>query len=630
MSRRRLRFPLPLLPAPNGTAPQMPSLDHVHSLVVGQAGSGKSRYLQSVARRVLPQPGHGLTIIDPHGTLARATIQWMACPSNGQVDRIVHIIDPASSYAVGINCLRPYSSTPEGWHDAATTLTFVIESRFDQNAEETPRLARLAYTLGYVCAQNELSVLELLELLTLGGIDLLRTLIERCENPVVRRELEDLLFLAAHSRREFISICESLKNRLVRALGGRPMLRHLAQSQGLDPYAAMENGEVVIFDGSSMNLSDATTIGAMLISMYLADARRRMPDTGKPHRIIVDEAESMLTADAARGLDQTRKFGLFFSFAIQRLGQARRRPEVADALFGNCHQKVCFSVPEPEGARFMAETLNMGHVNLAEWKPGTERATPVGNERIVLTGRARAQHRIESTSSATADVRTHNSSRAAIESEATAWGTVLSAGTGSSVSTLPDSTLPFEIPTPTGLGRSQNTGRATTASGGRNRGAVQGETHGHAVSSQQGHSLAKGLSEGTTEHEAFVTRYESLPTALYTLEEQLHRLAGEIASLPRQHCIVRSGQDAPLRLRVPDVLPAFKSEAYRDLCVSLYLARVAKRSPYMLPIADIDREIAGRVDRLTAEPDIEEPDFSAPEPFRVIDGGRSQTGDNQP
>ena len=100
---------------------------------------------------------------------------------------------------------------------------------------------------------------------------------------------------------------------------------------------------------------------------------------------------------------------------------------------------------------------------------------------------------------------------------------------------------------------------------------------------------------------------------MFTLEEQLHKLAAEIMGLPRRECILRIESDAPIRTRTKDLTPAFRSDEFRALCVPRYLQKILTESRYAQPVAAIDADIASRIDTLTAP--AEEPDFSTPEPM---------------
>lgn len=588
------------LPAP------LPRLGDRHVLIVGGTRRGKSGLLELLARTT--PAGEGFTLLDPHGACARAVRDYLANPAHGH-DRRVHIIDAAGRVAVGINPLEPHTDSPEGWHDAAITLSSALESRFEASPEETPRLARLLYVGGYLCASHGLTLIELLELFTIGGESLRTSLLREFDNHIVRRELEDLQTLAARAPREFIGLVESCRNRLVRWLGDRRLQRLLGQRTGISPRAVMDGGDLVLADLSALAYQDAALVGTILSSMYVAAARRRPPLAGAAHRLIIDEAESLITVDTARGADQVAKNRLYLTLAVQRLGQLRARGDfIADALFVNCGVKICFGGLDPDSARFIAEMLFAGHIDLEEWKPQSARPTVVGLDKVIVRARARGTHHAEAHGQG--EGRVHSSSRfaAATDTFMASWGSVLSGASSATMLATPADTL-----ITTGI----TDARARSRSGGRTRGRAAGTQSGEASVRSHTHMLARGEADNVSEAEAYVPRYHDLPTQLYSLEEQLARHGWELMALPRRHCVVRVESEPPIRTRTRDLAPAFRSARFRDQCLPLFLTD-ADRSPYARPVETIDAEIADRLASLTA-PAGEPTDFTAPEPdHRVL------------
>lgn len=588
----------------------LPQLGDHHVNIVGGTRRGKSGLAQLLASA--SPPGFGFTAIDPHGSFVRSVRDDLANPLRGKSERVVHYIDAGSDAVIGINPLEPHSDTPEGWHDAAVVLVSAIESRFEASPEETPRLSRLIYVGGYLCAQHRLSMVELLTLLSNGG-DVLRATLLEGFNPddIIRRELEDLNALAERSPRDFIALVESCKNRLVRWLGDRRLRRMLGQTTGISPLAVMDGAEIVLADLSALTYSDAALVGTILATMFVTAARRRPPLTGAPHRLIIDEAESMLSVDVARGLDQVAKNRLYLMLIIQRLGQLRNRGDfLADAVFVNCGVKICFGGLDPESARFMAEMLFAGHIDLQEWKPDSARPTVVSLDRVTLTARSRGTHRVEGHGVGEGSVRSLAEFSAATDTFLSSWGTVLSGGSTATMMATPADTL---------ISTGVSDASARQRSGGRARGRARGRQSGAADVHTRQTTFGRGDTEAVSEAEAFIPRYESLPQQMYSLEEQIARAAWELMALPRRHCVIRVESDPPIRTMTRDLEPAFRSQALRDQCLPLYLARLRTASRYARSAADVDADISARLQRLITSAAQPPPDFASPEPApRVI------------
>ena len=565
-----------------------------HALLLGGTRRGKSVIMELVARSLIRQGAEGISILDPHGTVARPVIEWLAHPSSGQHARIVHIIDPSSDYAIGLNPLRPYDETWEARHDAAMALAAVTESRFEASAEETPRLARIVYVAGMLCAAHGLTLLELIEVLSLGGEELRRSLLEDFDNRVVRRELEDLCLLATKNPREFLNLVESTKNRFVRWLGDRRLVRILGQRAGLNIRTVMDNREDVIADLSSLNYPDAALVGCVYTSMVFAAARRRPAMQSARHRLIMDEAESLITPDVARMCDQSAKWGVNIFAAIQRLGQLRARGDfLADALLTNCAVWIVLGGLEAESARYVAENLFAGHVDLAEWKRGSERPTAVGQTKVILKNRTRSHQHSESHAVSETDMRSTARATAAVRAAMFSSGATFGSGDNTSFVAMPPDQILASAPI-----ISRTTGRSNSSAGSTARGTSSAEST--AIQSARAHArsearaTADGISVGEGESEALATIYEDLPTQQYSLEDQLHRLTAELITLPRREAFVRVESDAPFRARSVERVPAFRSAEFKAQILPRYLRNVARRSRYSVPVSDVDREIVGR------------------------------------
>jgi hypothetical protein len=595
-------------------ASTLPDFADRHILVVGGTRRGKSGLLELTARASVERSEEGLTAIDPHGSFVRGVRDWLANPANGQTGRVLHYLDPSSLYTFGLNPLDNDGSW-EACHDASVTLASVIESRFEASPEETPRLARIVYVAAMICARHKLTLIELVELLSIGGEELRRVLLQDFDNRIVRRELEDLCTLASRSPREFLSVVESTKNRFVRWLSDRRLARILGQKRGLDPLAVMNAGDLVLADLSSLTYADAAFLGCLLDSMYFAAARHRPPLTGRRHRLILDEAESLVTLDVARMCDQSAKAGLLLTAAIQRLGQLRQRGDfVADALLTNCAVKICFGGLEIESARYMAENLFAGHLDLAEWKPGTERPVAVGNDKVLVRNRSASRHHAQQSAFADTDMHATGRMSATASASLAGWGLNVSHGQSSSLASLPDGVMPFDTPTPLGQNTGQSRARNLSTTGARSaiQSRAQHTTHARGTTRTEATAHATSISAG--ESEAFVTRYELLATATFSLEEQLHRAAAHLVNLPRRQCVIKIEDQAPYTTRTPDLTPAFKSPLVKADLLPRYMRLVVRTSQFTVRAEDIDAELAARTQQLLARDNKPEPDFAAPIP----------------
>ncbi len=595
-------------------------------LVVGGTRRGKSGLLQLASRASIRDGRTGLTCVDPHGEYVRAVAEWAANPANVG-GRRVHVFDCSSDHAFGLNPLQRADDSWESCHDAANVLAAVVESRFEAPPEALPRLSRIIYVAGMLCARHDLTLIELVELLSLGADELRRSLLSDFDNTIVRRELEDLHTLAAKQPARFLEVVESAKNRFVRWLGDRRLARMLGQKKGLNPRVVMDGRETVLVDLSALSYADAAFVGCLITSMYFAAARHRPPMRSARHRLILDEAESLVVADTARMTDQCAKYGLNLTAAIQRLGQLRAKGDfVADALAVNCAVKVCFGGLEPMSARYMSDLLFSGFLDLAEWKTGSERPVAVGQDKAIVRNWSRAEHEAEHHTFAHTRSQAHGQATGTFEGSSFASGDFSGSGEAAGMVMTPPATLfgpnapnasmvAMPLSQSAGTSDSRGSSQQSATSSGSSRMAT--EVIGEAIS--EGHGVSSGRSVSEGESEVFVTRYEWLPSAMYTLEEQLHRLTGELMNLSRRECFIKIEDQRPFRTRTSDLTPAFKSLAFKRALLPRVLQAWRQASPYLTAVAEVDAAIAARRVALLASPVGAAPDFADPEPMPVLD-----------
>lgn len=599
-----------------------------HWLITGGTRKGKTGLLTLLARAYIRRGVDGLTLVDPHGACARSLAEWMANPAHGQLKRPVHVLDPCGEASFGVNPLNTFGDTSfKACHEAAVTLVSVVEAQFDASPEETPRLSRILYCASMLCARHGLSVLEILEVLSLGGNELRRSLLQDFEHQIVRRELEDLQELATRQPARFYEFVESTRSRFIRWASHPPIARILGHKQSLNPRALMDGRAIVLIDLADLSYEDATFIGALICASYFSAARHRPPLRAARHRLILDEAESLITLPVARMLDQTAKYGLNIVAAVQRLGQLRNRGDfIADALFANAGVKCTFGIAEPESARFLAEMFFTGHLDLTEWKPGTERAVATGNEKTTVRSSSVAEHEAEHRTHARTTSHSRGEAIGTMTSTTLATGEFSGSGDSSGLVMSPPATLfgpnapnatMMPVPLSQSSGESSSRGSSSQSASSSGTSHVSVETYGEAETVGAGRSRGTSRSEGLSE--VFVTKYETLPTQLYSLEEQLHRATGDIMNLPRRELFLKVEIARPIRTRTADLTPAFTSVMFKALMLPLFLRNAVARSPYLLPAPEVDAAIAARLANVLKPPSVPEPDLTAPEPLPVVD-----------
>lgn len=559
---------------------------HIH--VVGASGTGKSKLLECMIRQDLLS-GRGLCLIDPHGTLADAIVEWCAA-LNIDKHRRFHLIDPKDKdWVAGFNPLR---FDPE--LDLNTRVDAMVETCAEvwggEDLNQTPLLTTCLQLVFYALASNDLTLVEAVELTASSDPHAIRQrLTGSLPNSVYEsywRELNGL------SKRDFEERFSSTRRRLLRFLGAPSISRILGQRQRtLDLRRVMDEGDVVIVNlaaRGSLSEENARLLGAMITSELRLAALSRDARTAQQHpfSLYIDECYDYLTGDVETMLDQTRKFGLHVILAHQRLGQLRKRSEaIYNGVMGGAQTKIVFGGMSDEDAEIMAREVYRSSFNL-------ERPKHILDKPVVVD---EVPYWLDSESWGTSESSTTSTGTTTSGSESSNW----SSGSGTS-SGWSDS---YGAESEDRLGSSLSGGSSSSESIGG------GSSSGWANTSGQANTIGSQKSQGRSQTLRPVR--EMMVTAVHSLGEEEHLAIVKLRELPNQAAIVKRRSRMPVRIRPATVKPATVWEALTDTFIDTTRAA----SPYISSAAQADAEIAARFETITAKAKDTKPKESAPDTF---------------
>ncbi|MDO8598449.1 MAG: hypothetical protein Q7R45_17705, partial [Sulfuricaulis sp.] len=190
-------------------------------------------------------------------------------------------------------------------------------------------------------------------------------------------------------------------------------------------------------------------------------------------------------------------------------------------------------------------------------------------------------------------------------------------GTNASLAFTPEA-FPFTPPSPLSQSAGRSRGNNVSSSAGRSSARSSARHNSHARGSSTVHASSRAVSVSEGESEAYLTRYEDRPTEFFSLEEQLHKVTAALINLPRRQYCAKIEDQAPYIARTPDLVPAFKTAAFRDEMLARFMSGMARRSPYLVPAEQVDAEIAARGAHILERPNTPEPEFTEPVP--IIEG----------
>jgi len=316
-----------------------------HALVVGPSGSGKSTLLSNLAVGLVAE-GCGITVIDPHGSLAREIARRLP-PSVQRRAASVRFAD--RDYPVAFNPLGPTSSTDD--------VVEVMQRVFGR----THWGPVLDLVLRHVAAASQAiggSLADSARLLEDAGYR--ADVVAEIGDVGAARFLDSLGEASSFDRRVLPAF-----HRLQRLLSA-PLLRTtLGQRENrLDFRRVFREEEVLLCDLSGVGITNARLLGSLLLlGARQAMFARSTNAARRPHVILVDEASWFVSPTVAELFDSARKFGVAVVLAVQRVGQLTPA-SVREAVLGTAATTVAFRLHDPEEA-----TLLHRHF-------GSERITP--------------------------------------------------------------------------------------------------------------------------------------------------------------------------------------------------------------------------------------------------------------
>jgi hypothetical protein len=317
---------------------------HVH--VIGATGTAKSSLLFNLITEDMRR-GVGLTLIEPHGDLARKVLS--AVPQERIGDVIV--LDPSDEgHVVGFDVLRARSD----WEKAMLASDLVAVFR------------RMATSWGdQLNSVLHNAVMAFLES-ERGGtlLDLRRFLVE----PAFRKEFlgtirdEAVLYYWNHAFPHLAGgkSVGPVVTRLDAFLSPRPIRDMVSRREGaIDLRKVMDEGKILIARLPRGRIGDenAHILGGFLIARLQSEAMSRQDkeeNARRLHILYADEFSEFLTPSLAGCLSGVRKQKLGLVLAHQEMRQVEREPEVASALLSNAYTRIVFRVGERD-ARTLSE-----------------------------------------------------------------------------------------------------------------------------------------------------------------------------------------------------------------------------------------------------------------------------------
>jgi hypothetical protein len=309
-----------------------------HIYIIGKTGMGKSVLLENMIHSDV-RSGKGLAVIDPHGDLADAVIDFV--PPNRTND--VVILDPSDvSHPFAFNMLE-YTEDPHKRNLMASGLLGVFKKMYADSWG--PRLEHiLRNCLLALVEYPNTSMLGIMRILV--DKEYRKKVVANVENPMVKSFwIEEFEKMQERQRTEAIS---PIQNKVGQFLSS-PMIRNIVGQvkSTVNIRFMMDTGKIIVVNLSKGKIGEDNSglLGSMLITKFQLDAMSRADMEEKERRdfyLYVDEFQNFATDAFATILSEARKYKLNLVMANQYVAQMP--DEVRDAVFGNVGTSLCFQV----------------------------------------------------------------------------------------------------------------------------------------------------------------------------------------------------------------------------------------------------------------------------------------------
>jgi hypothetical protein len=319
-----------------------------HLYIIGKSGVGKTKLLELMIRQDIAY-GHGLCLIDPHGDVVEATLDFV--PEN-RIEDVV-IIDPADfEYPASFNPLA--NVDPNFKHQLTQGLIEVMEKQFGANW--TPRLE-------HVFRFTVLALLDYPHATMRGMISMLtdrnyrQKVVEYIEDDMVKRFWA--IEFADWSEKFDTDAIIPLVNKLGQFLSD-PMLRNIfgQKENKIDLERLIQEKKIILINLSKGRLGEenASFFGSMFITKIkqAGMARAALPEKERhDFYLYVDEFQNLVTETFENILSEARKYALCLTVAHQYVGQLL--PRVQAAVLGNVGSIVIFRVGGDDAVKLKPE-----------------------------------------------------------------------------------------------------------------------------------------------------------------------------------------------------------------------------------------------------------------------------------
>lgn len=323
-----------------------------HLYVIGQTGTGKSYFIEGLAKWDARQ-GHGFCFIDPHGDAIESILETIP---RERADDVI-LFDPSDTgRPIGLNMLEYDAKHPEQKTFVINEMIGIFDQLYDLKSTGGPMFEQYMRNAMLLIMEDPSTGSTLMEISrVLADEEFRRLKLSKCTNPIVRdfwlKEAEK-----AGGEASLANMVPYITSKLTTFVSNDIMRPIIAQQEsGINFREIMDQGKILLVNLSKGKIGEinARLLGMVIVGKLLMAALSRV-DTPENERkdfyLYMDEFQNVTTNSIAQILSEARKYRLDLIIAHQFIGQLQE--EISKAVFGNVGSMVALRVG-PEDAEFL-------------------------------------------------------------------------------------------------------------------------------------------------------------------------------------------------------------------------------------------------------------------------------------
>ncbi len=343
-----------------------------HFYVIGQTGTGKSVFLKNLIVQDIAA-GHGVCMIDPHGTDIQDVLG--SVPKHREGDVIY--FDPSNlDMPIGLNMLEYDERKPEQKTFVVNELFSIFQKLYGANPESMgPMFEQYFRNATLLVMEDPESGNTLMDISrVMADAKYRRMKLEKAKNPVVVQFWREIATKAGGeaSLENIVPYIVSKFDVFTANDYMRPIIGQ--QKSAFNFRQIMDEKKILLVNLSKGRLGEinANLIGMIVVGKILMAALSRVDNPAMdfaPFFLHIDEFQNISTPSIASILSEARKYKLSLTMAHQFIAQLDE--DIKDAVFGNVGSIAAFRVGSDDAdflEKQFAPTFNANDLmNVPNW-----------------------------------------------------------------------------------------------------------------------------------------------------------------------------------------------------------------------------------------------------------------------